>query len=121
MITKYDYDTLDAIRQLQDGFYIENKKPKFLEDRDYLARLFALGYLERFTLEPFREDAPQRAAIVGVRVSLRGEQELLLFEKESSEKMWQLLQFFTATFLALGAIPEISSFAKWLIDQLASL
>lgn len=115
MLSKSDYKTMNLIRKTPDGYFVENRLPERLK-KDQIRMLLSLGYLESFTLEPFREEEPVRAAICGIRVSKDGRQEMLFFEKERSEKRMQVLQFLTATILALAAIPEVHDFVKWAVS-----
>ena len=106
MLRKHEYKILKKIRNLDGGYYVENDPPAFI-DRQTVSLLKEHGCLDSFTLEPYRDETPNKAALIGIRVSFRGDQEMLLFEKEASEKRWSVLQFITAIVIGLAAIPEI--------------
>lgn len=106
MIDKSEYEILKRFRNNPRGFYEEAKLPKGIRITD-LSELISEGLLERITLEPRREETPWCGAICGIRITRAGRQELLLLEKERSDKRWQFLQFVTATLLAVAALPGI--------------
>ena len=107
---------MKLFRDAPNGFIQENNLPKEVT-RSHLAYLMSLGYLERFTLEPYREETPWKAAIGGIHISPTGQQEMLMFSKEQSDRRWQILQFLTATLLAIAALPETADFIKWLLQR----
>lgn len=109
MIDERDYKTLKLFRDCPRGYFEEAFLPKEVSRSD-LCELIAEKLLERFTLEPYRPETPSTAARCGVRITRSGRQEILLWEKERSDQRWQLLQFVTATLLALAALPVVGDF-----------
>lgn len=114
MIDKNEYRILKRFKTCKRGFYGETALPKGIRPTDPtdLSELHSEGMLERFTLEPLREETPWKQALCGFRITRKGREEVLLFQKERSEKIWQLLQFLTATLLAIAALPGILDFFR---------
>ena len=106
MIDNREYKILKRFKDHPRGFYEESQLPKGIRLVD-LSELISEGLLKRITLEPRREENPWLDAICGIQITRAGRQELLLFEKERSDKVWQVLQFLTATFLAVAALPGV--------------
>ena len=113
MIDKHEYKILKRFRDTPRKFYEESKLPKSISSAD-LAELIDAGLLERFTLDPRREDQPYRQAVCGIRITRPGRLELLLFGKERSDKVWQVFQFLSSTFLAIAALPgAVDTIRQW--------
>ena len=106
MLDTCEYRILKMFRDNSRGFYEETKLPEEIRLVD-LSELISDGLLKRITLEPRREEIPGRDALCGIQITRAGRQELLLFEKERSDNVWQVLQFLTATFLAIAALPGV--------------
>ena len=114
MIDKAEYKILKKFRSNPRGFYEETKLPKGVRITD-LSELIQEKLLKQITLDPRREETPWRNAVCGIKITREGRMELLLFEKERSDKAWQVFQFLSSTFLAIAALPgAIDIVRSWL-------
>ena len=111
LLTQSDYDMLMAVSSLDGGCYPESRKPGFMTV-SHESYLLESGLLERRTLIPPETEPEHPDGESSIHVSFIGFREMALFEKELSDKKYQMIQFAITAFLAFLAVPGA---IEWMI------
>lgn len=112
MLSKSDYKVLCAVRALPSSCFIETDRPKniSLSDVEYL---FGVGYLERITLEPEKDDS---FGVTGLRLSPAGRMAITDYELMRRQNVTNAVKDVLSLLLALLALPNvIEVFRRWFI------
>lgn len=106
MLTKHDYDTLQAISKLPGGYYPENQRPDFVSvsHQNYL---LDIGFLDRRTLVPIHTEPDFPNGESSIQVTAIGFHEMVCFEKEIANDKRQMVQFAITALMALFAVPGL--------------